>query len=189
MAITRHPVQDISPNKLKPYDHNSKLHPEEQIEQIKKSIMGFGFLDPIAYDENFEILEGHGRLLAAQRLELKTVPAFQVTGLTEAEKRAYRIAHNKLTMNTDFDPDLLKIDFDFLSDLDFDLELTGFDAPDLTFYTGDDDTEYQDKEVIGDRESNSESNADVPESSAKEVDVDSFEFDCECPKCGFKFNK
>ncbi|MFM6279430.1 MAG: ParB/Srx family N-terminal domain-containing protein, partial [Dolichospermum sp.] len=85
----------------------------------------FTFLDPIAVDEKGEILEGHGRLLAAQKRGDETVPVIVVSGLTEAQKVAYRLAHNKLTMNTGFDFELLKIDFEFLQDEGFNLDLTG----------------------------------------------------------------
>ncbi|MFM7370130.1 MAG: ParB/Srx family N-terminal domain-containing protein, partial [Sphaerospermopsis kisseleviana] len=116
------------------YAKNSKLHPPEQVQQIAKSIVEFGFLDPIAVDENGEILEGHGRYLAAESLQLKLVPTVQILGLTQEQKVAYRIAHNKLTMNSDFDLELLKLDMDFLSEMDFDLGLTGFDSEDLSGY-------------------------------------------------------
>jgi DNA modification methylase len=132
------------PKELIMYAKNSKLHPPEQIQQIANSIAEFGFLDPIAIDENGEILEGHGRYLAAvDILNLKSVPTFQVLGLTEEQKIAYRVAHNKLTMNTDFDPDLLKIDMDFLNEMSFDLTLTGFDSEDLSSYLSLENTEYE----------------------------------------------
>jgi hypothetical protein len=140
------------PKELIMYAKNSKLHPPEQIQQIANSITEFGFLDPIAIDENGEILEGHGRYLAAvEILNLKSVPTFQVLGLTEEQKIAYRVAHNKLTMNTDFDPDLLKIDMDFLNEMSFDLTLTGFDSEDLSSYLSLENTEYQEKEVVVDK--------------------------------------
>lgn len=132
------------PKELIMYAKNSKLHPPEQIQQIANSIIEFGFLDPIAIDENGEILEGHGRYLAAvDILNLKSVPTFQVLGLTEEQKIAYRVAHNKLTMNTDFDPDLLKIDMDFLNEMSFDLTITGFDSEDLSSYLSLETTEYE----------------------------------------------
>jgi hypothetical protein len=140
------------PKELIMYAKNSKLHPPEQIQQIANSITEFGFLDPIAIDENGEILEGHGRYLAAvDILNLKSVPTFQVLGLTEEQKIAYRVQHNKLTMNTDFDPDLLKIDMDFLNEMSFDLTLTGFDSEDLSSYLSLENTEYQEKEVVVDK--------------------------------------
>jgi DNA modification methylase len=109
------------------------LHPDSHIEQIANSIEEFTFLDPVAVDENGEILEGHGRLLAAKKRGDSTIPVIQVTGLSDAQKVAYRLAHNKLTMNTGFDPEMLKIDFEFLQDSDFELSLTGFGELELSF--------------------------------------------------------
>ena len=188
------------PKELIMYAKNSKLHPPEQIQQIANSITEFGFLDPIAIDENGEILEGHGRYLAAvDILNLKSVPTFQVLGLTEEQKIAYRVAHNKLTMNTDFDPDLLKIDMDFLNEMSFDLTLTGFDSEDLSSYLSLENTEYQTTERqnnLSDRDNqvkqtelDNQELLEVKDSSAKEINVDEFEFDCKCPKCGFEFNQ
>ena len=188
------------PKELIMYAKNSKLHPPEQIQQIANSITEFGFLDPIAIDENGEILEGHGRYLAAvEILNLKSVPTFQVLGLTEEQKIAYRVAHNKLTMNTDFDPDLLKIDMDFLNEMSFDLTLTGFDSEDLSSYLSLENTEYQTTERqnnLSDRDNqvkqtelDNQELLEVKDSSAKEINVDEFEFDCKCPKCGFEFNQ
>ena len=185
------------PKELIMYAKNSKLHPPEQIQQIANSITEFGFLDPIAIDENGEILEGHGRYLAAvDILNLKSVPTFQVLGLTEEQKIAYRVQHNKLTMNTDFDPDLLKIDMDFLNEMSFDLTLTGFDSEDLSSYLSLEKTEYekpekQENTIIDDAtdKENTEELLEVKDSSAKEINVDEFEFDCKCPKCGFEFNQ
>ncbi len=188
------------PKELIMYAKNSKLHPPEQIQQIANSITEFGFLDPIAIDENGEILEGHGRYLAAvEILNLKSVPTFQVLGLTEEQKIAYRVQHNKLTMNTDFDPDLLKIDMDFLNEMSFDLTLTGFDSEDLSSYLSLENTEYQTTERqnnLSDRDNqvkqtelDNQELLEVKDSSAKEINVDEFEFDCKCPKCGFEFNQ
>ena len=188
------------PKELIMYAKNSKLHPPEQIQQIANSIAEFGFLDPIAIDENGEILEGHGRYLAAvDILNLKSVPTFQVLGLTEEQKIAYRVAHNKLTMNTDFDPDLLKIDMDFLNEMSFDLTLTGFDSEDLSSYLSLETTEYEKPErqnnlsdkdnQLKQTELDNQELLEVKDSSAKEINVDEFEFDCKCPKCGFEFNQ
>lgn len=187
------------PKELIMYAKNSKLHPPEQIQQIANSITEFGFLDPIAIDENGEILEGHGRYLAADILNLKSVPTFQVLGLTEEQKIAYRVAHNKLTMNTDFDPDLLKIDMDFLNEMSFDLTLTGFDSDDLSSYLSLENTEYEKPErqnnlsdkdnQLKQTELDNQDLSEVKDSSAKEINVEEFEFDCKCPKCGFEFNQ
>ncbi len=122
---------------IQPYENNAKLHPQEHVDQIAASIEEFDFLDPVAVDENGQLLEGHGRLLAAKARGMATIPVIQVVGLTEAQKVAYRIAHNKLTINTEFDPEALKLDFDILGDFDFDLNLTGFDAAEIELLEND----------------------------------------------------
>lgn len=107
-----------------PYENNVKLHPKEQIEQIKKSIVDFGNNDPIAVDENNVIIEGHGRFEALKELGYEETECIVLTGLTEDQKNAYRLVHNKLTMNSDFDmkgleEELNKINMD-LTAFDFD---------------------------------------------------------------------
>ncbi|MFM8007335.1 MAG: ParB/Srx family N-terminal domain-containing protein, partial [Dolichospermum sp.] len=109
----------------------------------------FTFLDPIAVDEKGEILEGHGRLLAAQKRGDETVPVIVVSGLTDAQKVAYRLAHNKLTMNTGFDFELLKIDFEFLQDEGFNLDLTGFNELELSFLDEEEEEETKGEGVGG----------------------------------------
>ena len=90
-------------SEIKPYEKNAKLHPELQIEQIKKSITDFGFNDPIAIWNDNEIIEGHGRYQAAIELGMETVPVIRLDNLTESQRKAYTLVHNKLTMNTGFD--------------------------------------------------------------------------------------
>ncbi len=131
--IKRGQVEEWEVERLSPYENNAKLHPDFHIKQIAESIEEFTFLDPIAVDEEGEILEGHGRLLAAKKRGDRTVPVIQITGLSDTQKTAYRLAHNKLTINTEFDPELLKIDFEFLKDEGFELSLTGFDELELSF--------------------------------------------------------
>lgn len=116
------PIEDI-----KPYKNNAKLHPEEQIQQIKNSILEFGFKDPIAIWHD-TIVEGHGRLLAAQELGYKELPVIRLDDLTDEQRKAYTLAHNKLTMNSDFDLDILTAELDDITDIDmsdfgFDLDL------------------------------------------------------------------
>ncbi|MGL5716761.1 MAG: ParB/Srx family N-terminal domain-containing protein [Paraclostridium sp.] len=119
MKITKVKIEEI-----KQYKFNSKLHPEWQIEQIKKSIKQFGFNDPLAIDENNIIIEGHGRFQALKELGYKEIEVIKLDHLTEQEKKAYIIAHNKININTGFDLDILKKE---LSDItEFELDLTGF---------------------------------------------------------------
>lgn len=102
-------VEYLSKEDLKPYANNAKLHTGEQVEQIKKSITEFGFNDPIAIWHENEVIEGHGRLLAA--MEMKTVdkvPVIRLDDLTDEQRRAYMLVHNKLTMNTGFVLELLE---------------------------------------------------------------------------------
>lgn len=172
--ISRGQIEEWDIERLSPYENNAKLHPDSHIEQIANSIEEFTFLDPVAVDENGEILEGHGRLLAAKKRGDSTIPVIQITGLSDAQKVAYRLAHNKLTMNTGFDPDMLKLDFEFLQDEGFDLDLTGFGELELSFL------DEQEEEETNEPYS--------PKSSTQEVDVDEFKFDHKCPKCGFEYN-
>lgn len=111
---------------IKEYENNAKEHPDWQIEQIANSINEFGFNDPIAINTDNQIIEGHGRLLAAKQLGLSEIPCIVLDGLTEVQERAYIIAHNKTTMNTDFDLDRLQYELNALKVEDFDLSLTGF---------------------------------------------------------------
>ena len=94
-------------NNLQKNQSNAKIHTDQQIEQIIKSIKEFGFNDPIACDENYTIIEGHGRYLAALRMGLTTVPVIFLTGLNEEQKQAYMLIHNKLINSTGFDEDIL----------------------------------------------------------------------------------
>ena len=99
-------IEYVDINSVKPYKGNAKLHPREQIEQIKESIDKFGMDDPIGVWQN-EIVEGHGRLIACQELGYTEIPIIRLDHLTDEERRAYTLAHNKLTMNSDFDIDIL----------------------------------------------------------------------------------
>ena len=111
---------------LKPYEGNAKLHPKEQIEQIKKSIKEFGFNDPVAVWKDSEIIEGHGRLIAAKELGLTEIPIIRLDDLTDQQRKAYMLAHNKLTMNSDFDLELLTKEIESI--IDFDMTDFGFDS-------------------------------------------------------------
>jgi len=124
-------IEYVATSKLVPYANNAKEHPQEQIDQIAASIREFGMNDPIAVDDDYTIIEGHGRLLSLQKLGIKTTPIIKLGHLTEHQRKAYIIAHNKLTMNSGFDMDMLANELGFLDDADFDLSLTGFDDDEL----------------------------------------------------------
>lgn len=113
---------------LVPYANNAKIHTEAQIEQIASSIREFGFNDPIGVWVNrkgeSEIVEGHGRVLAAQKLGIGTIPVIHLDRMSDEQRRAYTLAHNQLTMNTGWDYDKLDVE---LEELDFDMGEFGFD--------------------------------------------------------------
>lgn len=156
----------VPTSSLVPYAGNAKRHPEWQVEQIANSIQAFGFSDPIAVWHDVAghpvIVEGHGRLLAAKMLGLEEVPVISLDHLDDEGRRAYTLAHNKLTMNTDFDFQLLDSELDAIEGLDmgefgFDVEEPGIPQP----------------------------------RQGAEIDVDDFsedKFEHECPRCGFRFN-
>lgn len=136
------------------YSNNAKLHPEHQIDAIANSIAEFSFLDPVATDEQNVLLSGHGRLAAAKKLGLTQIPVIQVTGLSDAQKKAYRIASNKLNLKTGLDEQALTLELEALQDLGFDLELTGFDTSELDELL---------KQVTQEGEGSDEEKDDVPE--------------------------
>lgn len=136
-------------NELIPYINNSRTHSEEQVNQIVASINEFGFTNPLLIDEKDNIIAGHGRLLASKKLKMEEVPCIVLSGLTEAQKKAYIIADNKMALNAGWDDELLKIELENLKELDFDLELTGFDVDELDDILGknEEETEIVEDEV------------------------------------------
>ena len=118
-------IEYLKLSEIKPYKRNAKLHPENQIQQIIKSINDFGFNDPIAIWKDNEIIEGHGRYLAAKEMNLEVVPVIRLDGLTEKQRKAYTLAHNKITMNSFFDLDILSSEIEDIGD-DFDMLDFGF---------------------------------------------------------------
>ena len=119
-------IEQIELTKLVPYARNSRVHSDEQIAQIMASIKEFGFTNPVLIDSDNQIIAGHGRVIAAQRLEMKIVPTITLEHLTDAQKKAYVIADNKLALNAGWDPEMLRIELDDLGLSSFDLTLTGF---------------------------------------------------------------
>lgn len=129
-------IELVNIDEIIPYENNAKLHPQEQIEQIKKSILEFGNNDPIAIDKNNVIIEGHGRLLALKELGYKEVEIIKLEHLTEEQRKAYTLIHNKLTMNTDFDMDLLIEELQNIQDIDmgdfdFDIQIDELESQEV----------------------------------------------------------
>jgi ParB-like chromosome segregation protein Spo0J len=114
------------------------------------------------------IVAGHGRILAARKLGIADIPVVVADGWTDAQKRAYVIADNKLALNAGWDDELLRIELGELGDLGFDLDLIGFDVGELDDLFADDA---------------------IPDSSSKEIDVDDYKMGHQCPKCGFEFDE
>lgn len=126
-------IEYVDINSIKPYKRNAKTHPIEQIRQIEDSIRQFGMDDPIAIWHG-EVVEGHGRLIACKNLGYKEVPVIRLDNLTDEQRRAYGLVHNKLTMNSPFDMTTL---VEELSDIiNIDMEDFGFNADDLDIDVG-----------------------------------------------------
>jgi DNA modification methylase len=128
LRITYQPVAH-----LRPRSNNPRTHSPKQIDQIAASIERFGFTNPLLIDDNNGLIAGHGRLAAAKQLGIEDVPTVRLSAMSEAEIRAYVIADNKLAENAGWDRKLLGLEFQYLADLDFefDLAITGFEAPEI----------------------------------------------------------
>ncbi|USE34098.1 ParB/Srx family N-terminal domain-containing protein [Endozoicomonas sp. SCSIO W0465] len=156
---------------LIPYVNNSRVHDEEQIIQICSSIKEFGFTNPVLIDEENGVIAGHGRLMAAKKLNLKTVPCIVLAGLSKAQKKAYVIADNSIALNSSWNMDVLSREVEALQAEDFDLNMLGFnDDFVVTLLEFNDDSVQQ---------------TDTPE-AFKEVKEK--ELAHTCPKCGYEFD-
>lgn len=118
-------------NELIPCARNARTHSDEQVAQLVASIKEFGWTNPVLVDESGEIIAGHGRVMAAESLSMDTVPVLVLFGLTDDQKRAYRLADNRLPMNAGWDVELLKLEIAELLDADFDISLTGFNQTEI----------------------------------------------------------
>jgi len=124
-------IQQVATADLLPYAANARTHSDAQVEQIAASIREFGFVNPVLVDEHGEIIAGHGRTLAAKLLGLERVPVIRRDGLSDAQKRALRLADNKIALNSGWDEALLAAELSVLADMDFDINLTGFDTTEI----------------------------------------------------------
>ena len=153
-------MQEVSLSKLVPYERNAKIHVDYQLEKLKDSIREFGFLTPCLIDGDYNLIAGHGRVMAAQQLGMETVPCVFVEGLTNEQRRAYILADNRLGELGEWDMEIVTDELTTLTDEDFDILLTGFDLDDPV--TEPVNLDEQPK-ATGDR------------------------VECHCPKCGFVF--
>jgi site-specific DNA-methyltransferase (adenine-specific) len=124
-------IEQIGIATLIPFAKNSRTHSDAQVAQIAASIREFGFTNPVLIDEANGIIAGHGRVMAARKLKLTEVPCIRLAHLSDAQKRAYVIADNKLALNAGWDEAMLKLELADLKALDFDLDLTGFDTDEI----------------------------------------------------------
>lgn len=165
-------IENVEIEKLIPYARNSRTHSDAQVAQIAASIMEFGFTNPVLIggDDN-GIIAGHGRVLAARKLELRDVPCIRLGNLTKAQRKAYVIADNKIALNAGWDMDMLALELGELGDLGFDCDLLGFDDAELNL--------FEDEE---------KNNTTEKQSSTKEIDVNDYNLEHKCPKCGFEYD-
>jgi ParB-like chromosome segregation protein Spo0J len=124
-------VEQIPTSQLIPYARNSRTHSDEQVAQIMASIREFGFCNPVLIDETGMIIAGHGRVMAATRMKLENVPCLRLSHLTDAQKRAYVIADNRIALSSGWDDELLANELSDLHADEFGLAVLGFDADEL----------------------------------------------------------
>lgn len=154
---------------LIPYARNSRTHSSEQVAQIAASITEFGFTNPVLVDAKGNVIAGHGRLQAARLLGMTEVPCVDLSHLSATQRKAYIIADNKLALNAGWDEELLRLEFEELTDLGFDLELTGFNLDEINAMTHEPEFE--------------------PATEGEQGKLDKLEPKCVlCPHCGEEFD-
>jgi len=121
----------INIDELIPYANNARTHSKDQINKLRSSLREFGFINPILIDKDYNIIAGHGRVMAAREEGIKEVPCVLVEHLTDAQKKAYILADNRLAMDAGWDDEMLVLELENLKELDFDMDLTGFDAAEI----------------------------------------------------------
>lgn len=140
--------EKVNIDKLVPYARNARTHSKEQILQLRASLREFGFVNPVIVDKDLNIIAGHGRILAAKEEGVKEVPCVFAEHLSEAQKRAYIIADNRLALNAGWDAEMLSVEISDLQSVDFDISLLGFDDAELNKLLGDiDDVQEDDFDV------------------------------------------
>jgi ParB-like chromosome segregation protein Spo0J len=162
-----HRIEQIDINKLIPYARNSRTHSDIQVSQIAASIKEFGFTNPVLISDTYDIIAGHGRVLAAKKLGWDNVPCIRLAHLSDTQRKAYVIADNSIALNSDWNFDMLSVEIDELNDYKFDVSLLAFSNEQLS-------------ELIG--------SAEEPVDNELKADPKDKET-CICPKCLFKFVK
>lgn len=140
MGKTTTEMQLVAVSKLIPYVNNARTHSAEQVMKLRSSLREFGFINPVIIDREFNVIAGHGRILAAKEEGILEVPCVFVDYLTEAQKKAYIMADNRMAMDAGWDEELLRIKIEALQGEDFDIGLTGFDESEIADLFGSDDT-------------------------------------------------
>ncbi|XBX76397.1 site-specific DNA-methyltransferase [Proteinivorax tanatarense] len=131
MTLRSEELKIVDINELAPYAKNARTHSKEQITKLRSSLREFGFVNPVLIDKDKTIIAGHGRVMAAKEENIKEVPCVLVEHLTEAQKKAYILADNRLALDAGWDEEMLAIELENLKELDFNVELTGFDAAEI----------------------------------------------------------
>ena len=121
----------VSTSKLIPYVNNARTHSQEQVNKLRGSLREFGFINPVIIDSDFNVIAGHGRLMAAKEEGIEEVPCVLVDYLTEAQKKAYILADNRYAQDAGWDEELLRLEIEALEGMDFDVSLTGFDDQEI----------------------------------------------------------
>ena len=162
---------------LIPYARNARTHSDEQVAKLAGSIKEFGFINPVIISNDGGILAGHGRVMAAQKLGIEEVPCIVESHLSETQKRAYILADNRLALDAGWDEEMLRLEIQELSSLDFDLSLTGFSDIQLSFYS----SENENVDTIDGFDFNKliENSNNEESSSKKKTAI--------CPECGHEF--
>ena len=119
--------QLVATDKLIPYVNNARTHSPEQIKKLRSSLREFGFVNPVIIDREYNVIAGHGRLMAAKEEGITEVPCVYVDHLTDAQKKAYILADNRMALDAGWDEELLAVEMQELQDLGYDLSMTGFD--------------------------------------------------------------
>ena len=181
IEIVETPIKDLIP-----YAGNARKHDDKNVAEIAASINEYGFNDPIAVNEKDNvIIEGHGRLLAAQKLGMESVPVIKLGHLSPAQIKGYTLVHNRLAEKSEWDLEILTNELEKLQDMDFSIDLAGFDEKSLDEFN-------LDVKLPGESEYDEEKQDEIPEVAENELGVkmgDLYLFDpyWECPKCDDTF--